>query len=603
MILYPTSENRTVLTFQSLFTWGLMVLSLIGYLAIYLPAKWRHTHLVQQNRETVRQELSKQHANGAIAEVFYIRAHEDLSVIGDPAYRENFPPSVSQAYDRLTQIPAPIETWLQRDNSFQIIYALIPHHWVLLLLGFICLPALGFIFEHLYDRLIYAGLFCLLAPLWVVLGPHLKSNFWPSPIFSWAMTMATLLAVFYVTAPRSIVTLSLRTWLFKNLESKIEVPTLMFPAIFFLGLTLVNMYIPLFKDYFQPEQLATAALTGGFVGLIVQFLPNRDQLFDANPEVRINQQLARAEVYFNEQQKDQAMGILKELLEMSPNLKQTRRIADLAWEHHQTELAERAFKSVLRQTLDQQHLSQAFQIAEIMIFHNITVPDSVMLKIFDYGLKEGKVDQIRKMLPYLQDRPNVSIEDVAKVQERLVTAIFEKELPDRETLYNIKLWFESHWPQSGAVAKIDHFLSQHSSEAGLVSNYAPTMNVHKHLQVSLLSITSNHVQIQTPDQTKKTIPWTAVLACFGSRVKDGPDMLGTIFVQFKRKIFACCFSNRDVMVEDSQQSLLSFPKAWGELKRHSGQQIRFLDMPLFGEVENEQAFQVAAENYLHDRFT
>lgn len=601
MIVYPSSENRTVLKFQPWATWVLLLLSLAAFLVFFLPAKWDYDRRAKQHQEQIRTELTKQHEAGNLSQVFLIRAQEDLAIIGDPAHRDIFPSSVHQLFEASDEIPQPLETWIGQGSPHHFIYASLPHHWLVLILACICLPPLGFIFEHLYDRLILAGLVILIAPLWIVLAPHMGSAFWPHLTMSWSMTIATLIAAFYVNAPRSVVTMTFRTWLLGNLEARIKIPTLMFAALYFLGLTLVNMRFEGFQAYSSGEQLATAALLGGLLGLGVQLLPNRDQQLDANPEAQINQQLARAEVYFDEQQKEKAVLTLKELLDLNPNLAQARRIADLAWEHHQTELAERAYKNVLRQTLRKNDLSLTFSIVETMVFHNLTIPDSVFLKTAELGAKDGRIDQVRKLIPYMDDRIGIQPSDILSIQERLVTTVFDQVTPDRETLYELKLWFESHAPQSGALAKIDHFLNQFSREAGLSGNYGQAPTIHKHLKISLLGINSNQLKIQTGDRTEKTVPWTAVTGCFGCQLNQGPDSIGTIFIKFKRKIFSCFFSNRDVLVKDQQGMLLSFPQAWRLLEEHCAQSLPFVAYDQFESTPNSRSFEQDAEAYIKNK--
>lgn len=599
MIVYPTSENRTLLRFPPWLTYGLLALSTAGFLGIYLPAKGQHSQSQLESQEAIRQELYKQHEAGTISEAFFIRAHEDLSVIGNPEFSANYTDSVRDLYKASTTIPHPIETWYLRDTTQHFIYALIPHHWSLLLLAFLCLPALGYIFEHLYDRLVYAGLISLIAPCWVVLSPHIKSSFWPNPIFSWSMTMATVLAAMYVTAPRAIVTLTFRTWFLKGFEARIHLPTLIFPALFYCGVTLINMQFPEFQRHFSAEQLASAALLGGIIGLFVLVLPSRNQQFDGNPETQINQQLARAEVYFTNQQKEKAISLLQELLDLGPTLQQTRRIANLAWEHHQTELADRAFKSALRKTLQNDDHSLAFQIVETMVFHNLQVPDSVLLKTAEFGIKNGKVETVRKMIPYIQDQPGLNIKDISQLQERLVTALFDRPDPNRTELYEIKQWFEANDPQSGALAKIDHFLSQFSSEAGLLSNYAPKSNVHKHLPVTLTTITSNQILFRTGSDSEKTVPWTAVLGGFGCLLDQDSGFMGALFIQFKRKLFACTFTHRDILIKDDTGKLISFANAWRELEKLKGP-LPFTSLEDFETIRDAARFPEAAERFVKD---
>jgi len=597
MIIYPTSENRTVSGFQPAFTWCLLLFSLVGFLAIHIPSKITYQKERQVRVEAIRQALTQQLELGQISEAIFIRAQEDVNLIGDPSYRNNFPKPVHDRFQHLQDLPRPLETWLQRDLPTQLIYAVMPHHWVLLLLVFVCLPPLGFIFEHLYDRLIYAGLFLFIAPAWVVLAERFDSPFLPSPLLSWSMTMAVLIAVFYTVAPRNLVTLTFRTWFFRNIEARITVPTILFPAIYFLGLSAVNLRLSEYQNYFSAEQLASAAIVGGLLGLIIMVLPNRDQVLDNNPKTQINQQLARAELFFDEQQREKAVETLRELLELDPELHQVQRIADIAWEHHQTDLAERAFKIVLRKTLSLDDFDRTFQTVETMVFHNLSVPDSVLLKTMEKGIKKGRIDQVRKLIPYAEDKPSMDPKAILSLQERLVTVLFDQYQPDRETLYEMKLWFEANFPQSGACAKIDHFLNQHSTEAGLTDNYTPAPQVHRHLKISLIAVTSNHLRIQTPDKVEKTVPWTAILGCFGSRSEEGPEFFGAILVQFKRKIFSCNFTNRDILVRNEQGELLGFPSTWELLRKCGVSHLPFLHLEEFETVPNETAFRLAAEEF------
>ena len=597
MIIYPTSENRTVLGFQPIMTWFLLLLSLVGFLVFHIPSKIAYQKEHDQRVESIRQALTQQQELGHISEAIYIRAQEDVSLIGDPNYRDNFPEPVHNQFKHLEDLPRPLETWLNRDLPTQMIYTVMPHHWVLILLAFLCLPPLGFIFEHLYDRLIYAGLVLLIAPVWAVLAQRTSSPFLPSPLLSWSMTMAVLIATFYTVAPRNLVTLTFRTWFFRNIEARITLPAILFPAVYFLGLSAVNLRLSEYQGYFSAEQLATAALLGGVLGLIIMVLPNRDQVFENNPKTQINQQLARAELYFDEQQRDKAIETLRDLLDLDPDLQQAQRIADIAWEHHQTELAERAFKIVLRKTLSLEDFDRTYRTVETMLFHNLAVPDSVLMRTLEAGIKKSRIDQVRKLMPYTQDKPNIKEKDILSIHERLVTAIFDQQNPNRETLYELKLWFETHHPQSGALAKIEHFLNQHSTEAGLSENYTPAPQIHRHLKVILAGITRNNLRIQTPDKVEKTVPWTAILGCFGSRAEKGPDFYGSVLVQFKRKIFSCNFTNRDILVRDEQDKLLSFPAAWQLMRKCGVAHLPFLHLEEFETVIDESAFHLATEEY------
>ncbi len=602
LFFYPSSESKTDSTSPP---WSLIVFSMISLICfgvILGPRERAYRESFQSAQVVLGEALTYQYQRGQISDELYFDAQERPEIITLWRNRHVFSDQVKDAYRRLENMPLPLAS-LESSPLKRMLLMFTPHHFTLALLGAFCLWIAGFLAEHRFGRRLPLALLLLSAASWLLLSnyaPPSWQTFLPSPLFAWSGAVAVSVLSFWLTSPRAVVTMSLKIWLGRFVEIRPELPLAILPLVFFSAYFFVNQYLSSYSDYYSPLSMGALAIEGVVFAVALAFFSTR--LKPDTPEQELNQQIARAESLFSGGRHEDALAILRDALENAPNLEQTRRVADLAWRHHHTGVAEQAYRALLKEALRAHTFLDALPLIEEMLFRSVPVPGHVLYAIAMLGVKQNQVAEARKLLPFMRDHDEIERPDLLNFYTLLIDKEMEKALPDRQFLLEGEAWLNRHCPDSQLLKRVRAYLQNNVAFAASEPE-KKRVAIHQFLDIYLLDITVAKLRLQPVKGKEQNVPWTATMGFFGCHVADAKTRgyRGSILLKFKRRVYACQFSSERVKLKSESGATLSFEQAWALLKTHAPEDLPFHDLDEFEQIADAEAFPKKLEAFIEQQ--
>lgn len=598
MLVYPTRESKTHLTFLPPVSLAIVAISLVLYLAVFQPKhhayETQRIELKKRLLDAVAEEVDAKKIDYAVIEK--VRQNPDILTHPDYAHLSFV---VKNAYRALKDWEPPLIALKQSQSWDHYLLALMPHSIWFLLLTLVFLPTIGFVFEHLYQSIIFGVIFICSGVALSLLSSFFPEEYWPDPIFMFSYSVATLILLGWIVAPNAIITFDLKAWFFKSFQHKIVLPSSVIPLLFFPGFIADGFYGSAYSQFFQPQAMVAIPILAVLFALMLIPLPTREGMLEKDPHTVVNTKLTQVELLLEQEKLDGARQILEELVNDPLDMEQIMRIADLAWQTNQRDICERCYLKALRIVLPARSFQKMLPIVETMTFRHLSVPASALCSTIELGLREKHFQEIKNLLPYLQDHPDVTRQDRDRIFEKVVDFNLSNRQPDDETLLQLRQWLGEDEESTPLREKIEAFFQNRADQETPVVGVSFAYQVNRHVDIELLDVATDHVRLQVKETQPQNVPWTAVLAIYGSHLTSQQrGYRGCIFIRFKRKIFGCHFSNADVLMTEREGVRVSFESAWRQLQEQTPEDIPFRAFEDFEDFDTVDEHLARAQEFL-----
>ena len=596
MVIYPTGENLTKGTSQP---WGaviLILLSLAGYFALVLPRESRFSELQEEQLHVLHTALEDQLGQGELKQGIYFQAIKNPHLVADPEYANSFDDAVHRAYADYSSAVQPLTLIAKSDAGKRLILALMPHHWALLILGVLCLFFTNYLLEHLFDKLWVMSLTVVVAMSWFVFPFFIPAGFAPSLEFAWAYTMATLMMISCVLGPKVQLEVTFKTWFFRFVELRTKVPIWLFSLTFVLAVYVVTGYVSGYANLFDEKSLILIGVEALLLALVFSFLPTREILEDRDPEVHTNRELARVEMFLDEERRDEAMAILRELVQNPTNEEQVRRIADIAFTHDNNEIATLAFSYLLREANKKQDHNGSRNVLEDMLRHDLDVPGHLLTRTMEMAVNKGELTAARRLVPYVLDHPEIMEDQAMDLVGTMIDKIMLQQRPDRAYLYDLLGTLKAKSPNHPILEKLSLFLDKTAKSLEDESHVIFHDKVHSHIDVVLRQVDNDHIHMTLSNGKEQKVPWTAFLAIYGCHLLGTErGFRGCLILRFKRKVFACHFRASDL---DQFEGAEGFEEVWRRIMKFAPEDIPRVKLSEFEDLLDSKKVHERVDAFL-----
>ena len=599
MLIYPSSESKTNHTSPPWVAMILVLISVGAFLGVHGPAARQAKLMNEEAAAILSAVLDNDVANRKLGEKTRFKVKQDPSLVGRSEMRDTFSAEARAAYQNWINTPKPMEIIARSGPIRKLLLTLTPHGIAVLIVGCLCLLLQGFLFEHLYDRLLPAAIFATSAALWLILDQKVPDPYWPSPLFAWANTVAVMTLFMWLAAPRAKVYLTIKVWLFRVFEIQPALPNLLFPTAF-LGTYLgVLFYASPYGEQANPIALIAVGGQALLFYPVLMAMTRRDDAEEAIGET--NQMIARAESLFDEDKSKDAFLLLRKMMESDLDEEQLRRVADLAWRNHDNEIAKQGYRTLLKLALTGQEVHKLMAIIEDMNYKELDTPGAALTTAINLGLKKNMMQDVRKLLSYFRDHPEIEAEARLDFHARLVEKLVTGANPDKQYLAEVLEWLRRHHPDADATQRAELFFSQ--SRDSVKSSPMIGQKIHKHVEAVLIEVNSKTVRMRVDNRSEQEIPWSAVVAFFGAHMTgEKRGFRGSVMLKFKRKIFSCTFDRNNIEIKDPIGQTMTFEAAWGLLEKNAPEDAPFLPMSKFEDMPDEKAFEEACLTFINKDF-
>ncbi len=578
----------------------IVLLSVIGYFFVVKPLEADYNADMVRAKQAFTQEVNRQYdsGKGTLEGSFWTKALEDASVVGEARNRTIYSEEVRRAYRQIGELILPLER-LSSKGREKILLLVTPQHLLILILGCLSMWLMGYLFEHLYDRLIAIGIFVLSGWVWLVLEQFVPAPWWPTPAFYWSYTLAVYLWVAWLAAPGAGLELFIRGWLGTSFKIPVQIPSLAIPMVYSAGILLTG-YFGAYKHSFSLFSLLVIPIEVGVFVLLLLFFARKEGNNEDDTVSLVNQQIAAAEIFFGEERSDEGAHLLHVLFEGDLNIQQVQKIANLAWNQDQTELIELSYKHLFRKAIASQEFLRIMSVIEEMVVRRVKVPGRSLLQVVTNCLRREEFDGARKLLPHLRDNEDVDAQEVLALHHQYVEKLVGKRVPDQEILRDIREWLLNKHPHSEAMEVVDAFFGKQAEANRGFDTITRAVAIHRLVEVELHEIDTSEIVIQIPGSRLQHVPWTAVLGIFGCHMSgEKRGFRGCIGVKFKRKSFACYFSSTKILIKDRFAKSTSFEETWNLLGKHVPEDLPFTEMKAFEQIPSEEVYQEKLESFLN----
>jgi len=604
MIFYPSGETKTRRKSQPWASLFLALLAVVGYFLVVRPLEADFDADLVRAKQAFTQAVERQYDNGkgTLEGSFWTKALEDASVVGEARNRTIFSEEVRKAYRLMVEQVLPLER-LKSAGRQKILLLIAPHHVLILIIGCLALWVMGYLFEHLYDRLVAVGIFVLSGWVWLVLDQFVPFPWWPSPAFYWSYTLIVYLWVAWLAAPGAGIELTLRGWLGTFFKFPVQIPSLMVPIVFSLGL-LFSGYFGAYKQSFSLFSLVIIPIEVGVFVLLLLFFARKGGDRGDDSVSLVNQQITASEILFGEERKEEGCHLLHSLFEKELSMQQLKKILNLAWNQDQIELIELSYKHILRKAIASKDFLRILEVIEEMVTRRVKVPGRSLLQVVANCLRREELDGARKLLPYLRDNDELDGKEVLALHHQYVKKIVGKRNPDQDVLRSIRDWLLKQHPDSEAMEVVETFYNKRAQANRGFDTISRDVTMHRLVEIELHKVGTSEIVLQIPGSRLQHVPWTAVLGIFGCHMAaEKRGFRGCIAVKFKRKTFGCYFTSEKIVIEDRFGKNMSFEEVWNLLGAHVPEDLPFTEMKAFEQIRSEELYRENLETFLNHGHT
>lgn len=596
MIFYPSSESKTDFT---LIPWGsiiISILSIAGFVGVLQPETQKF-HKQQEAKELIiKNSVESAFQVGRLKHEFWSEFQGDFHMLGREANNNIFPPAIIRAYQDYTNSPLPL-TSIAQDKSMKLLLSIIPHDLYALILGILAILFTGYLFEHLYHHIMILVFYVLSAIFWIFVPPLLTLPQWPPIEMTWSVTIGTLCFLTALRTPTTVITITIKTWFGKFFNFEPNLPVLLLATGYLVLISLEVIFLSEFTNNFSPLSMAMIPVTAFAFALLLFVLPHRPQ--DTDEELEINQMLARAESYFSNDRHDDAIETLRFCYTQNPTNEQIKRIADIAWKHHDSQLARQGYINLLKAAYDNTDFRKTIALIDEMVSKNLELPLSPLQTAIQIGLQKQMLDEVQRLLPYFVSHQDATETTILALYDQYVDRLITRPNPDKNKIWEILQWLQQHFPESDTTAKVDlYFQGLRTKKHEAVS--APVQKIHKYMEIGLINVTDKELLLKIGADKEQNIPWTAFL---GLSVYHFPGVhqgyKGCLFIKFRRKIFACSFSPKDILMKDVLGQQLTMEKLWEIFEQHIPEGAPFIYLDQCEDLSSPDQFEAAANEFVN----
>lgn len=464
--------------------------------------------------------------------------------------------------------------------------------------GVICLLLQGYLFEHVYDRQVLLSLFIVSGCMWLTLTSYVPLQWWPSPVFAWSYTIGVLSLVIWSIAPNAFITLTLKTWFFKMIQFRIDIPTVIFPLAYFICLFWLTARLGSYQDLFSLKTMAMIPTEAAAFFIILLAVPRRD-VEKLSPDLLVNREIARAESYYTRENREAGRTRLKRLFEGPLNQETAGRIAELAWRFNDDEIARDAYIALMREVSKTQDFHKIVTTVEDILEKGVQLPFSTIHSAVQVCLKRNLFTEVRRILPHMAGHKEVGDESIADIWEEMGKRMIAQPFPKKDILVECLSFLEVNRPESETLIKIQNWFRKMSSKEShnILTDFS--MEISKFLDIQILNVTSQHLHIKIIDGKEQKVPWSVLEGVFGCHVVTESErgFLGCVMLKFKRKIYACNFKREGIIMKDRGGRDLGFETLWDLFKQHVPIGIPFLQIDAFQQLNDLSEYEKIVQNF------
>lgn len=597
MILYPSGESKTEHRSPPWATLVWIAIAIGCY--VYFVPKYagEQARDRQEALARLRRLAEAQFKAGQLDRITWVRFNEEPRLLDDPEQAKRFTEAARIAWIEAND-RSPELNRIAHKPPRNLILLVTPHHWIVLLLGALCLLFMGYLLEHLYDSMFVFATYLLAGALLVLAQRFLPLAYQPSILLAWAHGVLLVLWVSWLVSPSAVLTVSVRGWFLRPFGDDYEVASITFPIIFTLGAVAATYFSP----YRMALSMLPALLLGagtGVLALMFVILPLRAPRQSLTAEEKLQRDLAEAELRFEQGDAKAGLAILHQLAKLEPHRRYMAAIANLAWHNDDPELAKHCYLHMIRKAHLPSDAPAYFEALGDMLFRRLPVAGTYVTKGMSLAIETYNREQIGTLMPYLLDHQEIGREEVIALLERLGQRTLEQKAPDRLLVSQLQDWFQANAPNSPLLAKFATFFQGGSQESKLTGNFAQYRRIGRLVKVDLLDVQPQKIIVALEGQKEQRVPWTAVLGVYGCHIAGSSrGFRGCIVLQFQRKIFGCVFSSATIKFSHRAQPV-TFERVWELLHDHVPEDVPFMIMKDFPTLKDEALLLSQAEAFIN----
>ncbi len=597
MIFYPSGESKTEHRSPPWATLFWIAIA-IGCYVTFVP---KYAAEQKQERQEALSRLRKlaeaQFKAGQLDRITWVRFNEEPRLLDDPEQAKRFTEAARISWLEANNRPPELSRIASKPPR-SLLLLVTPHHWLVLLLGAICLIFMGYLLEHLYDSLFVFATYLLAGALLVLAQRFLPVAYQPSILLAWAHGALFVLWVSWLVSPSAILTVSVRGWFLRPFGDDYEVASIVFPIIFTLG-ALATTYFSPYREALSTLPALLLGATIGLLALMFVILPLRAPRQSLTAEEKLQRDLAEAELRFEQGDAKNGLAILHQLAKQEPHRRYMATIANLAWHNDDHELAKHCYMNMIRKAHLPSDAPAYFEALGDMLFRRLPIAGAYVTKGMSLAIETFNREQIGALMPYLLDHREIGCDEVTALIERLGQRALEQKEPDRLLVSQLQDWLQANAPSSPILAKFSAFFQGGSHESKLTGNFAQYRSIGRLVNVDLIDVQPQKIVIALDGQKEQRVPWTAVLGVYGCHIAGGTrGFRGCIVLQFQRKIFACVFTSATIKFNHRVEPV-TFERVWELLYEHVPEDVPFMIMKDFPTLKDESLLLSQAETFIN----
>ncbi len=515
---------------------------------------------------------------------------EDLArnpyLLDDPEISREVSLKLQLAYKEYKEVKTLNQIVFKRQNAVSIIngffnLSIIHFFWCLI---FFYLAA--YLLEHVFNPFIFFISFLIILSAWF--GVHMDQKWtWEIPLNSiFPGIVLSLWLLVLRMAFNSHLVVAIGIWPIKSLCGKLNLSFVLLFLVFSLGLVADTYLNHQMKTMKYPVYLAL------LTGLAASFLPfvtgNRISREEKKEWRVIGKSLNQVEDALQKGEHEFAKKKIRKLNTPKLNYEQSGRLAEFAWSLGMMDVVSNCYNRQLLKMdggeTDKEHLLKK------MLQRGVKIPSVHFEKLFKKAVKTSDSALLRIVFPHLSTQNPKTMEHIkVTLRERIKRAIKnDEDLFLQDMLQNLK----GITAFSSLTAGIERYLIERTKKNVYVDNYVRNVNISNFININLAEIKTSHIVMELSNGSMQKVPWMAVKGILGFMIQSTP--VGVIFVEFKKKLFACQFEQSRFIAELAEWS---FTDVWERLRSQAPEDLKVSEYAKFETILKSQ-IQTTCEAFL-----
>lgn len=599
MLVYPSSESYTDHKFWPLASLILSIAACCVYIFAVFPEMEAYSKVRSQKRSVIVEHLTEAYAEGRLPRGIYLDLQRNVYLLDLPENQRLVDFETQEAFRNYESVPLPLRKWYLEGRLKRLLPIIAPTELFPLLWGVCFLFLAGYVFEHIFDRVVWVGLFSIIGVFWVIAAPYIRLEIFPSPILAWANTTAALVFVAWISAPKEKMTFTIHVWFFKLHNWTLDVPLFILPFLCLAGFGVFYYQFSTYSAGFSPVSLISPAIVGLLGAIPLFWVRTRDDLVDNSPEAVANRSFVQVEILFSEEKPDEAIALLRKILAESPSNYQTRRVAEYAFQHHHSQLTQEAYHRMLREAVREDDFDQIYRLVEEMLNLNLDVPPGMLTKTMEICFKRDQLRLVRELLPHIWNGDGLKEQTIEEITDTYTRMLLKRKDVDRGHLFDLRQWYENNHRHSDTLTAIDVYLEKHRDYGGGGAPIIKRDTIHRFVDVEILDISRDKVVLRPEGSEQQSVPWSAFMGACGCYISGGDGYRGCLMIRFKKKVFGCDVKHGSI----SGERFRTFEEIWEQLAEHMPPDLPFMPYEAFPELHEGDDFQKMVATWFEEQNT